>query len=258
MNIAFIITIIIILLVLSVVVTGIIQKREQIAAEKKQRASQYYYQAKNAQDMIDSMRFIPISSDIIQFLLSYIVQCLKTARTIWPKLQRIDQDIERSQMHLQGYKPKSTKRIPLPTDEQTLTTLTVRLNKFINYLKNLVQTGALPENYYQRWYQKLYKELARIEIEGPLKLASRALEKEKAGTAKSFVHTARTKLEQYQVDSEYRNAQLETINSILNEIEHPQGIEETPEDDENHYHDTSKEGIQLGDSEQIFDEKKKW
>jgi len=259
MNITYIITIIIILLVLSVVVTGIIQKREQLAAEKKQRASQYYYQAKNAQDMIDVMRAIPISSDIIKFLLSYIVHNLKTAQSIWPKLQNINVDIERAEMHFQGYKAKSNKKIPLPSDEQSLTATTLRLNKFINYLKTLYQSGALPENHFNSWYQKLYQEMARLEIEGNLKLATRSIEKEKILTAKTYLNNSRTKIEHYQIDIDYKNEQLNILNSILIEIEKPQQEADSEnEKEQTGYSNTHNEGIQLGDSEQLFDNKKKW
>lgn len=250
MNIGIIIAVILGLLVLSVVITGIIQKREQIAAQKRQQAAHYYYRAQNAQDMIELMRAIPISADIIQFLMSLALQSLKTARSIWPKQLNISQEIAKAELRLQDYKPKEKSRIPLPEDEQNLTITTARLKKFMHYLSALKNATVLPEKHFNQWNTKLYQDLARIDIEGLLKLATRATENTKPGTAKNFLALAKSKIELYNVDPNYKNEQLQVLLSIEQQLR---------ADNEQQTHKLEQEsGVQLGHSEDIFTKKKKW
>ncbi len=259
MNIGIIISIIIALLIISVIITGIIQKREQIAAQKRQQAAQFYYRAQNALDMIELMRAIPISSEIIQFLLSLVVQSLKTTRSIWPKQLNISQEISRAEMHLEGYKAKTSQRIPLPADEQSLSITTARLKKFMQYLKALHHAAVLPENYFEKWHKKLYQDLARIDIEGLLKLATRAAENSKPGTAKNYLTLAKSRFDVYVLDPTYKNEQLQLLNSILQQLKDTANSNQEEDPKSSGYQPGNRhEGVQLGDAEDIFTEKKKW
>ncbi len=250
MNIGIIIAVILGLLVLSVVITGIIQKREQIAAQKRQRAAQYYYRAQNAQDMIELMRAIPVPSEIIQFLMSLSVQSLKTARSIWPEQLNISREIEKAELRLQGYKPRANSRIPLPKDEQSLTLTTAHLKKFMHYLSALKNASVLPENHFNQWNKKLYEDLARIDIEGLLKLATRAVENSKPGTAKSFLALAKSKIDFYSIDPAYKNEQLQLLLNL------EQQIQTDKEQQTNKLEQES--AVQLDHSDDIFNKKKKW
>ncbi len=250
MNISIIIAVIVSLLVLSVVITGIIQKREQLAAQRKQQAAQYSYRAQQAQEMIELMRSIPVSAQIIQFLLNLSLQSLKMAASIWPGQLNISHEIEKAEMRLQGYKPKADTAIPLPNDEQGLSLTTARLKKLLQYLSSLKENAILPESHFTPWKKKLNRDLARVDIEGLLKLATRAVENQKPGTANNYLNLAKTRFDLYELEPTYKNEQLQLLLSIEQQLQAEKTVQKNqPEPDA---------VVQPEHSDSIFPDKKKW
>ncbi|PIP79803.1 MAG: hypothetical protein COW84_08730 [Gammaproteobacteria bacterium CG22_combo_CG10-13_8_21_14_all_40_8] len=252
MNIALAISAIITLLIIAVVASSIIQKRERIAAEKRQLAARYYQRAQNAQTMSELLRSIPLHPDISTYLLKLTTDSLKHVKAIWPKQVNIDDEIERAIARQDGYKPTPPKPIPLPIDEKSLAALVYKIRQLNNYLKSLVDNACLAEYQFEKWNQILFKATSRLEIEGSLRLAARAVESNHAGTARNYFEYVKAKLEAYPLELPYKQAQLAVLQEMSadldakqKQIDHEEGIHQ----DEDNI---------IDDNDGLFQEKKKW
>ncbi|RMH46058.1 MAG: hypothetical protein D6694_03910 [Gammaproteobacteria bacterium] len=239
------------ILIISLLVSGYLQKRAQILAEKRQKATTHFYQGLNTAKVLDLLRGVVVPSDIMKYLFNLVETHYKKAKEFWPQYPNIDAEIDKIVLRKESYKPSQKPKNPVPSDEQKIVAISNRLRKLDKHLRQLAQSAYLPDEQYRAWHAWLVREVARIEIDGAIKLAERALEKQAVATCKTHLGFLAERVAAYEkLGDDFiaeRRKHLDDIThrleQLIKEIEAKQKEEVSPTNEED---------------DPLFGTKKKW
>lgn len=252
-------------LVISIFVTAVIQKREKAVQKKRLAISKIRYKVNKIQDIMDWLNSNVGEPGTSGALAEVIIKHLVQIQEIDPGTSNIQENINYLK-DLQA-SPPPRQNIKLPSNNAELNSIISKLNRVIELVTKLSQTGMITSANASESVSELKKIYFQTLIDGHIKLGRAVYEQNQIGAAIQHFSFAQEKLNQSNLPENIAMDRSKTISEFIAKV-----TEKTPAEkqkaleaeaieaehaamtQDQQFKDTSG----LGNSNSLFDQKKKW
>lgn len=251
-----IIGIIVAFLLIAVGFSGFIQYREQIKAARQQNLSKYRYRAREGQDIYDKFFDLPIGGATRKVILQYIglnlakaIEVDSSIRELHDSLSMIKQKVDSPEA------PADKSRLKPPSDPQELVVLMGRIKNLMRYVHRLGRIPGIDISAASTGLNNLKKLYLTLQTHTYVAIGKKKMSEKAFPQAIVALDNAKKLLLRQNIGDEETQAQLTELDQLIQEIKQVRAGQTDPqqpeiEDDENTQ--------DLGDSDDLFQPKKKW
>lgn len=241
---------------IAVGLSGFIQYREQIKAAKQQDLSKYRYRAREGQDIYDKFYDLPISGAVRKVILQYIglnlakaIEVDSSIRDLHDTFNMIKQKIETPDA------PADKTRLKPPSDAQELVVLMGRIKNLMRYVHRLGRIPGIDISAASSGLNNLKKLYLTLQTHTYIAIGKKKMTEKAFPQAIIALDNAKKLLLQQNIGESDTQAQLSELDQLIQEIQKARGGQTVQDDQQPEAEETTQE---LGDSDDLFQPKKKW
>lgn len=247
-----IVIIIVTLLLLGVAASAYIQFREQVKAEKRQRIAKYRYRAREGQELYDRFFDFPIGPQARQVILQYIAQNLSMALNVEPNQPDVKQSLDSINGKLTAPDvPADSQGLNIPYDPQEIVVMMGKVKNLMRYVHKIGKTPGMDINVASKGLSHLKKLYLQLQTHTFIGVARKSADEKNFPQAKQYLENAKKSLLRQNISDANTQKLLGQVEEIEQEIK---ALQDTPIKEEEDVNETAD----LGDTDDLFQPKKKW
>ena len=252
-----IIILIIILLVLAVGASVYLQYKEQVKAQKRQKIAKFQYRARYGQELYDRFSDLPVSGHTRTVILQYIVENLRKVLLVEPNDMNAKRNLDESSQKLANPElPADKQALQTPSDPQEMVVLMGRVKNLMRFIHKIGRLPGIDINSARQSLAKLKELYQNLQTHTYIAVAKKRLSEKSYAQALHYLDSAKRLLLLKNIADPKTQAMLEKLDALTQEVQTQQQAPE--EDDEVETNEQEQESSDLGDSDDLFQPKKKW
>ncbi len=250
-----IITLIVVLLVLAVATSGYFQFREQQKAERRQKLSKYRYRARQGQDLYDKFFEFPIGGHTRLVILQYIALNLQKALQVEPSLTELSQSLDMINQKIDAPEtPADKQRLKAPSDPQEMVVLMGRLKNLMRFVHKVGKAPGIDMTAASNSLNHLKTLYLSLQTHTYIGVAKKRANEGNIIQALQFLDNAQKLLVKQDISKPETQTMLKELEALSQDIKQ---MRDSPEQEAEQPTENEDE-IELGDTDDLFQPKKKW
>ncbi|NVJ50817.1 MAG: hypothetical protein HWE11_10545 [Gammaproteobacteria bacterium] len=249
------IIIIVVLLVVAVSTSGYFQFREQQKAERRQRFSKFNYRAREGQDLYDRFADLPIGAASRKVILQYIAANLKKALQVEPGATQLSDTLNDILQRISSPElPADKQRLRPPSDPQEAVVLMGRVKSLMRYIHKIGRVPGIDIGAASNGINHLKRVYLTLQTQTYVSIGKKKLSEKAYPQALIAFENAKKLLLRQNIADDETQQQLQELDKLVEDAKH----QHAPPNPEVAIEGEDEESLDLGDSDELFQPKKKW
>ncbi|WMS88141.1 hypothetical protein [Pleionea litopenaei] len=255
MDTTILIIIIVALLIVAVGTSGYFQFREQQKAERRQNFSKFNYRAREGQELYDRFHELPIGADTRKVILQYIAVNLTKALQVEPGANELKNTLNEIQQRIESPAlPADKQRLRPPSDPQELVVLMGRVKSLVRYIHKIGRMPGIDIGAASNGLNNLKRVYLNLQTQTYIAIGKKKVSEKAFPQAFIAFDNAKKLLLRQNIADDETQATLQELERLMQETKQQRQPVDPSVDAEHN----EEESLDLGDSDDLFQPKKKW